>query len=175
MQHTKQWNFFCKLLSLILRTLAKKCLFILCFFNATLKSNWDISLIFDKEENIAMVERRRGKIELDFGLLVTFQIIRLDNLLKKSTNYSMVWAGIFWFSVKITFYCVDFYQKCLWLKMHSLRFILLLHQYLLLPSMCTVIIHIWYGIGLVFTYLHRLQIQFISFKVGSKDANGTVD
>lgn len=37
-----------------------------------------------------MVERRRGKIELDFGLLVTFQIIRLDNLLKKSTNYSMV-------------------------------------------------------------------------------------
>ena len=120
-----------------------------------------------------MVERRRGKIELDFGLLVTFQIIRLDNLLKKSTNYSMVWAGIFWFSVKITFYCVDFYQKCLWLKMHSLRFILLLHQYLL--SMCTVIIHIWYGIGLVLTYLHRLQIQFISFKVGSKDANGTVD
>ena len=115
-----------------------------------------------------MVERRRGKIELDFGLLVTFQIIRLDNLLKKSTNYSMVWAGIFWFSVKITFYCVDFYQKCLWLKMHSLRFILLLHQYLL--PMCTVIIYIWLCYrGLVFTYyLHRLQIQFISFKVGCK-------
>ena len=34
-------------------------------------------------------ERRRGKIELDFGLLVTFQNIRLDNL-KKSSKY-VVW------------------------------------------------------------------------------------
>ena len=49
--------------------------------------------------------------------------------------------------------------------MHSLRFILLLHQYSYHTYM------VWYRSSI---YIHRLQIQFISFKVGSKDANGTV-
>ena len=44
--------------------------------------------------------------------------------------------------------------------MHNLRFTLLLHKYVL------------YHTYIVHTY--RLRIQFISFKVGSKDANRTV-
>ena len=37
-----------------------------------------------------MVERRRGKIELDFGLLVTFQIIRLDKTSRRKVQ-TIVW------------------------------------------------------------------------------------
>ena len=50
----------------------------------------ETSSLCDKEENIVVVERRRGKIELDFGLLVTFQIIRLDKTSRRKVQ-TIVW------------------------------------------------------------------------------------
>ena len=118
-----------------------------------------------------MVERRRGKIELDFGLLVTFQIIRLDKTSRRKVQ-TIVWfeqgfSDFRIFSENYILLCVlIFIRNAFDWKCTALD---LFYCYI-----STLIIHIWYGIGLVFTYLHRLQIQFISFKVGSKDANGTV-
>ena len=118
-----------------------------------------------------MVERRRGKIELDFGLLVTFQIIRLDKTSRRKVQ-TIVWfeqgfSDFRIFSENYILLCVlIFIRNAFDWKCTALD---LFYCYI-----STLIIHIWYGIGLVFTYLHRLQIQFISFKVGSKDANRTV-
>ena len=62
-------------------------------FYTFLMQHWnqtETSSLCDREENIVVVERRRGKIELDFGLLVTFQIIRLDKTSRRKVQ-TIVW------------------------------------------------------------------------------------
>ena len=97
-----------------------------------------------------VVERRRGKIELDFGLLVTFQIIRLDKTSRRKVQ-TIVWfeqgfSDFRIFSENYILLCVlIFIRNAFDWKCTALD---LFYCYI-----STLIIHIWYGIGLVFTYI----------------------